>query len=329
MKIDDIVNGTDAYRSELCKQVQNDSGVECIMLEKDLWVTYVLEKIFADKELSKILRFKGGTSLSKAHRIIRRFSEDVDLVLDWTRFLEIGDPNEERSKTKQAKYNEMMNATAGSYVSGELRVRIQGAIGDVCKVELDPAEPLNLHVVYPKCFSSSYITPDVKLEIGPLASWTPWEKKLITSLVSEFEPHLEIQSFYVPVIKAERTFWEKIEALHHEHYRPETKKAPKRFSRHYYDVYKMFGFGVFDVAKHDLALLAEIVDFTRKFYPRSWAHFELCKPGTMLLMPSAHAMPVMKADYAAMRAMIYGEYPSFDEILSTIKKLELEINALA
>ena len=116
MKIEDIVNRTDTYRSKLYKQVQNDSGIECIMLEKDLWVTYVLEKIFADKELSKILRFKGGTSLSKAHRIIRRFSEDVDLVLDWTRFLEIGDPNEMRSKTKQAKYNELMRATAGSYV---------------------------------------------------------------------------------------------------------------------------------------------------------------------------------------------------------------------
>ena len=327
MKIDDIVNGTDAYRSELCKQVQNDSGVECIMLEKDLWVTYVLEKIFADKELSRILRFKGGTSLSKAHRIIRRFSEDVDLVLDWTRFLEIGDPNEMRSKTKQAKYNELMNATAGSYVSSELRDRIQGVLGDVCKVELDSVEPLNLHVVYPKCFSNSYITPDVKLEIGPLASWTPWETRSITSLVGDFEPQLEIRSFDVPVIKAERTFWEKIEALHHEHYRPETKKAPKRFSRHYYDVYWMFHSGVFDVAKNDLALLADIVDFTSKFYPRSWAHFELCKPGTMLLMPSEHAMPVMKADYAAMRNMIYGEYPSFDEILSTIKKLESEINS--
>jgi hypothetical protein len=184
-------------------------------------------------------------------------------------------------------------------------------------------------VVYPKCFSDSYITPDVKLEIGPLASWTPWETKSITSLVGEFEPQLEIQSFDVPVIKVERTFWEKIEALHHEHYRPETKRAPKRFSRHYYDVYRMFCSGVLDIAKNDLALLADIVDFTRKFYPRSWAHFELCKPGTMLLMPSAHAMPVMKADYAAMRNMIYGEYPSFDEILSTIKKLELEINALA
>ena len=40
-------------------------------------------------------------------------------------------------------------------------------------------------------------------------------------------------------------------------------------------------------------------------------------------------MPVMKADYAAMRNMIYGEYPSFDEILSTIKKLESEINSCA
>ena len=96
-----------------------------------------------------------------------------------------------------------------------------------------------------------------------------------------------------------------------EHYRPEAKKAPKRFSRHYYDVYQMFCSGVLDVAKNDLALLADIVDFTRKFYPRSWAHFE----------------PVMKADYAAMRNMIYGDYPSFDEILSTIKKLETEINS--
>lgn len=56
------------------------------MLEKDVWVTYVLERIFADRELSKILRFKGGTSLSKAHGLIERFSEDVDLILDWTRF---------------------------------------------------------------------------------------------------------------------------------------------------------------------------------------------------------------------------------------------------
>ena len=44
-------------------------------------------------------------------------------------------------------------------------------------------------------------------------------------------------------------------------------------------------------------------------------------------MPSKHAMPVVKADYAAMRNMIYGDYPSSNEILFTIKKLESEINS--
>ena len=36
MKIDDIVHETDSCRAELCRQVQNDSGVDCVMLEKDV-----------------------------------------------------------------------------------------------------------------------------------------------------------------------------------------------------------------------------------------------------------------------------------------------------
>ena len=299
------------------------------MVEKDFWVCYVLEHIFSDESLSQKLRFKGGTSLSKAHAVIERFSEDVDLILDWTRFHDLGDPNANRSKTKQGLFNEMMNETAGRYVSGELRAQIQVALGDVCRVELDAVEPLNLHVVYPKVFADQYLSPNVKLEIGPLASWVPCETKSIISFVGHSEPRLGINPFEVTVIKAERTFWEKIEAIHHEHYRPETKKAPRRFSRHYYDIYRMYHSPVCAAAKANLELLQDVVDFTRKFYPRSWAHFELCKPGTMLLQPSEHALPVIKADYAAMRNMIYGDYPSFEEILLTIKKLESELNALA
>ena len=298
------------------------------MLEKDVWVTYVLERIFADRELSMILRFKGGTSLSKAHGLIERFSEDVDLILDWTRFQDLGDPNAARSKTKQGAFNEKMNETAGQFVSGELRERLQSVLGDICRVECDAVEPLNLHVIYPKSFDDPYLTPSVKLEIGPLASWVPCEPKSVSSLVAKLLPQLGLASFELSVIKAERTFWEKIEALHHEHYRPETKKAPRRFSRHYYDVYRMYHSPVYATAKNNLALLQDVVDFTQKFYPRSWAHFELCKPGTMLLQPSEHALPIMRADYQAMRQMIYGDYPSFDELLETLKELESDVNAL-
>ena len=65
---------------------QTTAGAMCIapeMIEKDFWVCRALQKMFRDELLRKILRFKGGTSLSKVFHLIRRFSEDVDLILDW------------------------------------------------------------------------------------------------------------------------------------------------------------------------------------------------------------------------------------------------------
>lgn len=46
--------------------------------------------------------FKGGTSLSKCYGLIKRFSEDIDLILDW-RVLGYGlnEPWKQRSNTKQ------------------------------------------------------------------------------------------------------------------------------------------------------------------------------------------------------------------------------------
>jgi predicted nucleotidyltransferase component of viral defense system len=51
-----------------------------IYVEKDYWVTYVLQTIF-NHEIGKQVVFKGGTALSKCHGIIERFSEDIDLVV--------------------------------------------------------------------------------------------------------------------------------------------------------------------------------------------------------------------------------------------------------
>ena len=44
------------------------------MIEKDLWVCWVLSRIFGDPNLRGLLRFKGGTSLSKVFHLIERFS---------------------------------------------------------------------------------------------------------------------------------------------------------------------------------------------------------------------------------------------------------------
>jgi hypothetical protein len=51
------------------------------IIEKDFWVCWTLQRIFSSPTLPGPL-FKGGASLSKVYKVIERFSEDVDIVLD-------------------------------------------------------------------------------------------------------------------------------------------------------------------------------------------------------------------------------------------------------
>lgn len=69
-------------RRAIFTQVASEIGIRPDMIEKDYWVSWVLNKIFEHEKLKTILLFKGGTSLSKAFQAINRFSEDIDLLLD-------------------------------------------------------------------------------------------------------------------------------------------------------------------------------------------------------------------------------------------------------
>ena len=82
------------------------------IIEKDFWVVWVLGRIFSDARLNSILIFKGGTSLSKVFNLIGRFSEDIDLILDWRLVSNENPLNEQESKNKQVKFNEQINENA-------------------------------------------------------------------------------------------------------------------------------------------------------------------------------------------------------------------------
>jgi hypothetical protein len=129
------------------------------------------------------------------------------------------------------------------------------------------------------------------------------------------------------VISAERTFWEKATILHHEAYRPEANPQPPRYSRHYYDLAKMAQSPVKAQALADTGLLASVVEFKQRFYPRGWARYDLAKPGTLRLVPEDHLLFSVKSDYRAMENMIFGEVPDVDEMLAVIQGLQEEINA--
>ena len=56
-------------------------GLPAAAIEKDLWVTCVLQLLFSIDIHAEFL-FKGGTSLSKAGNLIQRFSEDIDIAIN-------------------------------------------------------------------------------------------------------------------------------------------------------------------------------------------------------------------------------------------------------
>ena len=305
-----------------CARLKN---IPVDMIEKDFWVCWSLSRIFGDPQLYRILCFKGGTSLSKAFHLIERFSEDIDLILDW-RLVTQEDPMQSRSNAQQDKFNKRIQEESADYISHQLKEKIATVFDGKCQVTADEDDGHIIWIEYPHEKATGYILPRVKLEIGPLASWVPHDVFPVIPYVGEAFPQLGIQPFGVPTILAERTFWEKVTILHQEHFRPENLSVPSRFSRHYYDLFMMSRSSMCQQALEDTELLRQVVDFKRKFYPRAWARYDLASPGTIQLMPAEHSRTPLLHDYDSMKVMIYGVYPSWDEILAGLNNLEASIN---
>jgi len=320
--MDRIAYAADKERAAIFEDVADKISSTSFIVEKDFWVSWVLGKIFADEYLTDILCFKGGTSLSKVFKLIERFSEDIDLILSQKIILSKNEKLEQPSNTKQAQFNREIEERAMYYISTELKEKISSVLGKLCSVNSNIADGHILHVSFPKLFDYNYINPDIKLEIGPLSLWNPNKKYPVSSYVADAYPELKMKASLVPTIKPERTFWEKATILHHEHYRPELSSIPPRYSRHYYDVYKMGHSCVKDEALDNFALLTEVVDFKKRFYPRGWARYDEARTGVLRLQPAEYHMSALRKDYAEMSKMIFGAIPEWDGVLEYMQQLE-------
>lgn len=148
------------------------------IVEKDFWVCLMQDYLFNRCKFKDLFAFKGGTSLSKAWNVIERFSEDIDLILDWRKLGYTKDePRKERSKTKQEKFNNEANGKAAKFIGAELLETLKVGFKSILKqehsFEIDKDDPQTLLFHYPQQFKSAGIVQSIRLEIGPLAAWTP------------------------------------------------------------------------------------------------------------------------------------------------------------
>ena len=321
-------------RNELFEITAEQMGISTIgIVEKDFWVCWTLKQVFEHPLLSKQLIFKGGTSLSKVYGLIDRFSEDIDLVLDWRMLTGEVDPLGERSKSKQIKLNSELNQKTGTYIASTLLPILENILGSFCEVDIQDGgnqTELIVRVEYPKTLASNFILPYIQLEIGPLASWLPHADRYITPYAAEKFPGMfKEPKCIVRSIDAVRTFWEKATILHQEANRPVGSLVPARYSRHYYDLCLMaLNRKLRMQVVRSVDQLDNVIQFKKRFYPRSWANYDSAKQGTLKLIPPSHVLEPMEKDYQAMSDLIFGKKPSFEEIIAVLRELELEINQL-
>lgn len=309
-------------------------GLKDAIVEKDFWVCFILDYLFHRCPWKDSITFKGDTSLSKAFHLISRFSEDIDLILD-QRILGYtkDEPWENRSNTKQDAFNKEANARAEIFLaeqfSPKIKAELSQELGIDANIYIDEKDKQTVIFAYPHLFTNASTLQVIRLEIGALAAWTPTKIAQIEPYSAIYYPKIFKQKdTAILTVAPERTFWEKATILHHEANRPNHLEMPQRYSRHYYDLYRMAQTSVKDATFAHIELLQKVVDFKIKFYPRSWAKYPEAIPGTLKLIPPEYRFKALAADYEAIKDMLYGDVPEFDTVIDAVRKLEKEINSL-
>lgn len=153
-----IARLSDNDRRELFRNTADKMGLNDAIVEKDFWVCFTLDYLFHRSPWKESITFKGGTSLSKAFHLISRFSEDIDLILDW-RVLGYGkdEPWEKRSNTKQDAFNKEANVRAEVFLSETfcpaVKAGLSQEIGCEANVYIDEKDKQTVIFAYPRSWA--------------------------------------------------------------------------------------------------------------------------------------------------------------------------------
>jgi hypothetical protein len=163
-------------RAEVFSETADRKALSEAIIEKDFWVCWILKQLFSIEALSGRILFKGGTSLSKIFHAINRFSEDIDLAVDYVGLGFTGERDPRRkgiSKTKRAGILAEMMIACQRYIGGEfleiLRTR--------CEQILGTAEPWSLEVseLDPNVIRFATQLPQKLSPMSPHKSYLSWE----------------------------------------------------------------------------------------------------------------------------------------------------------
>lgn len=321
---------TDQKRLVL-QQVSDKVSLPIQAIEKDIWVSTILQLIFS-LPIAEWLIFKGGTSLSKVWGVIQRFSEDIDLALDRKCFGYEGDLTKKQLKVLRKKSSVFVRDELANQLSMVIHQR---GLSNQCSVMAEAdgegdatyPEPRKLMVYYESVIPNpiSYLRPMIQLEIGARSLFEPFQKCPVNSIVEQQFPNIQTSLLDMQVATSipEKTFLEKVFLLHELFSVNRVMTNASRKSRHLYDLDAMMRSGIAERAIHNIELWETIRHHRQLFTSVNGVSYDADMRKQLILCPPADSVAIWREDYQDMcNTMIYGVKPTFDELIAQVHALE-------
>lgn len=308
------------------------SGRPAHLLEKDIWVVWAVNGLFSSR-FGNHLIFKGGTSLSKAYTIIKRFSEDVDITYDVRELLPefAGDNPIPRSNSQAAKWSHRIKERLPAWVRADILPIIRACAAETSVDATITADGDKIFIAYdPLATGTGYVAPRVTIEFGARSTGEPTEIRPICCDAAPLLPDLEFPTARPKVMLPKRTFWEKATAAHAY---CASGDVGDRHSRHWYDLVRLDEAGYASEALADRALANEIAEFKSRFFrgkdrTGNQIDYGAAVSGKLQLVPDAAVMKPLEADYKKMtdEGILLGNAVPFADLMKKCADLQKQAN---
>lgn len=318
-------------RIDILNQATEFTGLPVVAIEKDWWVTLVLNACFF-LPYNEHLIFKGGTSLSKAWNLIERFSEDIDLALDRKYLGFEGDISKTQIRKLRTKSCEFISTV---FVEDLKKVFTEWNAINECSIIAQAVkdtdkDPQIIEIHYQSVLDTErYLPQKVLIEVGSRSLTEPTEKREINSIFSSLFPNLNFtdKPFSIATVLPQRTFLEKVFLLHEEFSQASEKIRTNRLTRHLYDLEKLMDTEHGIEALQNITLYNNIVAHREKFNAIRGIDYANHTPDKISIIPPDSIIEQWREDYQAMtRNMFYGKFLTFDELINRITELQRRVN---
>ena len=324
-------------RRDALEVAERSGSHKAHLLEKDVWVVVALGILF-EAPFAGNLTFKGGTSLSKAWRAIRRFSEDVDITYDIRAFAPdlvsgAGDEALPPTRSQEKRWTRAIRARLAEWVREQACPVVEEGLSGSGFTAQVRAEAERLYVSYEPLFEETgFVRPEVLVEFGARSTGEPHTRRSVVCDAAAYLPDLSFPETRPIVMLAERTFWEKATAVHV--YCRQERRRGERLSRHWHDLVRLDEAGIAARALADRELAFSVARHKAMFFTENDAHgsridYEAAVSGRLQLVTSGSAHAVLADDYGKMLAdgMLLGEDEPFDELIERCAAIEARANA--